>query len=105
MALITETQYAVYTEGSHSLMIRSVLDGEVVVAEVHLGHTLLGGTSRDDMIATIGVEPYSVIIISNRYEHEQQRLFLLPHYPVAVVISPAQDAVAVMLWTGLLNAL
>ena len=95
-------QYAVYTNGSDIVMLRSVLDGEVV-STVPLRHMLLGGTSRDDMIATIGFEPYSVIIIKDRHEHEQHQRIDLPVRPRAVAISPAQDRVAVLLSNGLLD--
>ena len=99
MASDTESpQYAVYTNGSEIVMLRSVLDGEVV-STLPLRHMLLGGTSRDDMIATIGRLPDSVIIISDLKEHEEQRIDL-PVRPRAVAISPAQDTVAVLLING-----
>ena len=105
MASDTESpQYAVYTNGSEIVMLRSVLDGEVV-STLPLRHMLLGGTSRDDMIATIGRLPDSLIIINNRNEHQQLQLVELSDMPRAVAISPAQDTVAVMFWTGLFNAL
>jgi hypothetical protein len=57
------------------------------------------------MIAMIGYEPYSVIIINDRHDHGQQQLVLLhddddEFMPEAVAISPGQDTVAVMLRSG-----
>ena len=100
MASESEAHYTVYVHGSRGLIFRTVRDGEVV-AEVPLGHKLIDGTSKDDMIATIGRLPYSVVIINDRYEHEQQQLVELPDMPRAVAISPAQDTVAVILGAGL----
>ena len=99
MAQDADSQVVMYISGSASLPLLSLRDGEVV-AEVPLGHTLIRGNSRDDMIATIGFSPCSVVIINDRHEHEQQLCIELSDMPVAVAISPAQDTVAVMLDTG-----
>ena len=93
--------YLLFPRGFSRLVFHSLLDGEVV-AEVSLGHKLISGTSNDDMIATIGRDPNSAIIINDRYTHEQQQLIKLPHHPVAVAISPTQSMLAVMLWNGLM---
>ena len=99
MAHDNQALYLPFVQGATSLALTHALDGEVV-AEVPLGHTLINGTSRDDMISTIGYDPCSVVIINDRHEHKQQQLLELPDFPRAVAISPAQDAVAVMLDTG-----
>ena len=98
MALSAETQYTLYIDGTQSITLLSVHDGEVL-SEVPLGHRLVGGTSNGNMIATIGEAPYSVNIINDRHKHEQQ-LLELSDEPVAVAISPAQDTIAVMLDNG-----
>ena len=90
-----KTVYALFECGAIIVTFHSLLDG-AVVAEVSLGHALIGGTSSDDMIATIGLNPYSVIIINDRHEREQQ-LIKLPGKPKVIAISPAHDTVAVML--------
>ena len=100
MSSDSEAQYTVYVHGSRGLTFRTVLDG-AAIAEVPLGHKLINGTSVDEMIATIGRLPYSVIIINDRHEYEQQQLVELPDIPRAVAISPAQDTVAVILGAGL----
>ena len=99
MALDPQAQFTVYIDGSRGLALRSVLDGEVVT-EVPLGHSLYSGTSKDNMIATIGYNPDSVIIIKDRHEHVQQQLLGLSDMPLAVAISPAQDTIAIMLVSG-----
>ena len=90
-----------FPRGTNRLTFRSLLDGGIM-AEMSLGHKLISGTSNDDMIATIGRDPNSVIIINDRHEHERQQLIELPHHPVAVAISSTQNMLAVMLWNGLM---
>ena len=102
MAHDNQALYLPFVQGATSLALTHALDGDVV-AEVPLGHTLINGTSRDDMIATIGREPLSVVIINDRHEHEHQQLIELSSQPLVVAISPAQDVVAVMLPTGRLR--
>ena len=96
-----ETQYLLYIDRAKSLTFRSVRDGEVV-AEVPLGHEITNGTSRDDMIATIGLKPDSAIIINDRHAPELQQVVALPcHHAVGVAISPALDTIAVVLFNGM----
>ena len=101
MALDPQSQFTVYIDGSRGLLLRSVLDGEVVAEKVPLGHLLLGATSNGNMIATIGQVPYSVIIINDWREHELHQLLKLSREPVTVAISAAQDKIAVLLRSGM----
>ena len=96
----TEEQYMPYVAGSRSIKAYRMTDGEVV-AEVPLGHKLVDGTSRDDMIATVGNDPFSMIVISNRHVPEQQQLVELSGFPSAVAISPDKHAIAIALSNGL----
>ena len=89
-----------FIAGSRSINAYRMTDGDVV-AEVPLCHRLCAGVSRDDMIATIGYNPCSVVTINDRHDHEQRQLVELSCEPVAVAIRPAQDTVAVMLENGI----
>ena len=95
-----EALIVLFVDKAKSLAFRSVHDG-AVVAEVPLGHTLISGTSRDDMIVTVGQRPDSLIIIRDRHAPEKQQLVALSCYPVGVAISPTLDTIAVMLNDGL----
>ena len=98
----SEAQLVPYSAGAKSIKFHRLLDGEEV-AEVPLGHTIVRGTSRDDMIATVGHFPHSMIIITDRHVPEQQRLVNLPVRPCAVDISQAKDKIAVILDNGLIQ--
>ena len=54
--------------------VRRLLDGASIV-RVELAHTLYFGTSKDDMVVTIGSStPYSVIFINDWHRPAQQQL-------------------------------
>ena len=95
-----DVQCVWFVSGANSFALRSLSDGEVV-AEVPLGHTLVNGASQGNMIATIGLDPNSLIIINDWHAPEQQQLVALSCQPLAVAISPTQDRIAVVLDNGL----
>jgi hypothetical protein len=96
-------QYMPYVSGATSIKAYRMSDGEVV-AEVPLEHSVVSGTSRDDMIASIGSGPSSMIVIRNRHVPEQQQLVELSGYPSAVAISPDKHTIAVALSSGLFES-
>ena len=98
------TVYLPFILGAKSIELSRVPDGERVAA-VPLGHALYMGTCKGGMIATIGRDPSSVIIIiiNDRHGLDHLQLLDLPDWPMAVAISPAQDTVAVVLNNGMVD--
>ena len=95
-AVDPEALYLLYPYGGSSIVLLRLLDDKVV-ATVAQGHSLIGGTSRDDMLAVIGQNPDSLIIFNDQHELGKMQLVELPRRPWAVDISAAQDTLAVIL--------
>ena len=100
MDLDPATLLVPFIRGESRIRFHRVLDGEVT-AEVPLGHSVIKGTSQDDMIVTIGHTPRSAIIIDGRNTPDKQQLVPLAHMPKAVAISASKDTIAVLLGSGL----
>jgi hypothetical protein len=100
MAFDKEAQYVLYLNGAPNITLRSLND-DAVVDEVPLGHEIVSGAAKDDMIVTVGTAPNSVIIIRDHHHPDLQQLMELPDYPAALDIGFGQCMIAIMLDTGL----
>ncbi len=80
--------------------MQRMVDGEVA-CDIPLSHEVVYGASRDDMLVTVGVKPYSLVVIHDRHVPEHQHRVELSRTPRAVDISPAKDTIAVMFDNGL----